>query len=250
MRMRKLRHNRDFCLFAILCIVTAVTGGAGLLAQESFPSLSDAALIVRLKNMRRAEAPFAHGSHVIFTYKGGPNTRLVGIAFETEGFSKLNFLVRNAHDVFIYVYVTNFQSPEQNRLAYRYWADGLWHQDPENPAYYLDSQQTPVSLFSARGPRANPLKVEDGYDFYAYFEPGQQVSLLGNFNNWDPFLYPLQEIESGKYHIRIAALRPGNYQYYFWVGGSKRLDSRNYRVGLNIHGEEVSLFTVDAPASR
>ena len=201
--------------------------------------------------MREAEAPFVHGNQVLFSYKGGADTRLVGIVFETEGFSQLNFLVRNAHDVFIYVFPLSqaLQSSEnpvepQKRLAYRYWVDGLWHKDPENPSYYLDAHETPISLFSMPGDEPNPLKVGDGYDFYAYFEPDQQVSLLGNFNNWDPFLYPLKEIESGKYHIRITSLQPGKYQYYFWVSGIKRLDPKNYRIGVNFYGEEVSLLTV------
>ena len=242
--------NAKLCVYIFIIWVTLI-GSAVLAAQEqpSFPSLKDASLIMRLKSMREAEAPFVHGNQLLFTYKGEPDTRLVGIAFEAEGFSQVNFLVRNAHNVFIYA-ISN-QDMVSDGLGYRYWVDGLWHQDPENPSYYLDSHQTPISLLSSPSdkPRENPISVDGGYDFYAYFDPGQQVSLLGNFNNWDPFLYPLEEVESGKYHIRIASLRPGKYQYYFWVSGSKHLDPQNYRVGVNFYGEEVSLFTV-APNSQ
>ena len=155
-------------------------------------------------------------------------------------------LERNIHNVFIYAIPVS----TEKRVGYRYWVDGLWQHDPVNPNYYLDNHDVAISLFEddeASWVRSsNPIVMADGYDFYAYFDPGEQVYILGNFNNWNPFISPLKEVEPGKYYIRIQYLQPGEYHYYFWVGGFKRLDSRNYRVGVNSEGERVSIFRVQA----
>ncbi|MEM9424742.1 MAG: hypothetical protein AAF975_08160, partial [Spirochaetota bacterium] len=185
--------------------------GVSLAAQEgrSFQLPQDAGLIIRLKNLEEAQAPFISHNLLFFTYKGTPNTQVVGIAFESEAFAKLKMLERNAHDVFIYA----IPIAAGNRVAYRYWVDGLWHRDPANPNYYLDSYEVAISLFENKDTsllrRNNPVVVGRDYDFYAQFDPGDHVYILGNFNNWNPFISPLEEIEPGVYYIRIQHLQPG-----------------------------------------
>ncbi len=251
--MKKLRTSRrttpswsGLACLLLWGIGTAALGKPQLSAQEgrSFQLPQDASLIIKLKNMKQGQAPFVSHNLLFFAYQGTQSTKAVGIAFESEGFAEIKMLERNAHDVFLY----SIPLPTEGRVAYRYWVDGLWQQDPANPHFYLDNYEVPISLFESEDPSQirsnNPIEVTDGYDFYAYFDPGKHVYILGNFNNWDPFISPLQELEPGKYYIRIPHLKPGKYQYYFRVGGLKHLDSRNYRVAVNNQGEKVSVFTV------
>ncbi|WGK69972.1 glycogen-binding domain-containing protein [Candidatus Haliotispira prima] len=223
-------------------------GAAGLSAQESsgFHLPQDASLIIKLKNLEEGQAPFISHNLLFFTYKGDEQTKAVGLVFKSEGFAKLRMLERNSHDVFIYA----IPIPIEKRVVYRYWVDGLWQRDPANANHYRDNYEVAVSLFENNDPSlvrsTNPIVLNGDYDFYAYFEPEEHVYILGSFNNWSPFISPLEEVEPGKYYIRIRHLQPGEYQYYFWVGGVKHLDSRNYRVVINNEGERVSIFTVTA----
>ncbi len=227
-------------------------GQMAIVAQEgsNFQLLHDAGLIIRLKNLEEGQPPFVSHNLLFFTYKGNTQTQVVGIAFESEGFANLKMLERNAHNVFIYV----VPLPAEGRVAYRYWVDGLWQRDPVNPLYYLDSYEVAISFYEnndlSRIQGINPVTVGNSYDFYARFAPGQDVYILGSFNNWNPFIAPLEqkrliEPELAEYYIRIQHLVPGDYQYYFWVGGFKRLDALNPREAINSStGEQVSIFTV------
>ncbi len=227
----------------------AILGTMRLSAQDdnSFQLPQDAGLIIRLKNLEEARAPFLSHSLLFFTYKGRPQTKAVGISFESEGFAELKMMERNGHDVFIYA----IPLPREGRVGYRYWIDGLWQSDSANPNYYLDSHEVAISVFENKEysiiKDVNPTVVGNDYDFYAYFDPGEHVYMLSNFNNWSPFISPLEEVEPGKYYIRIRYLQPGDYQYYFWVGGVKLLDPRNYHTAVNAEGERVSVFTVAMP---
>jgi len=44
----------------------------------------------------------------------------------------------------------------------------------------------------------------------------RQVSLAGEFNNWDPKAGPLQKGPDGVWHLSVA-LKPGRYEYRFFV---------------------------------
>ena len=219
-------------------------------AQENsrFQLPKDVGLIVRLKNMKESVAPFVSHNLLFFTYKGNERTRTVGVTFASKGFSDLNMLERNAHNVFIYA----IPIPKLgHRIAYRYWVDGLWQHDPVNPNYYLDSHEVKISVFDLPDTLTpyktkNPIVIDERYDFYVYFAPGEHVYMLSDFNNWDPFISPLKEISPGKYYIGVQHLQPGEYQYYFGVGGKKYLDPENHKMAINNEGEKVSIFTVNS----
>jgi 1,4-alpha-glucan branching enzyme len=52
---------------------------------------------------------------------------------------------------------------------------------------------------------------------FAFQAPrARQVSLAGDFNNWDPKAGPMQKRADGVWHLSVA-LKPGRYEYRFFA---------------------------------
>ena len=50
------------------------------------------------------------------------------------------------------------------------------------------------------------------------FPSARQVSLAGDFNNWDPKTMPMRKGADGAWHLNVA-LTPGRHEYRFIVDG-------------------------------
>lgn len=52
---------------------------------------------------------------------------------------------------------------------------------------------------------------------FAFQSPtARQVSLAGDFNNWDPKAGPMRKGPDGAWHLGVA-LKPGRYEYRFFA---------------------------------
>jgi 1,4-alpha-glucan branching enzyme len=71
----------------------------------------------------------------------------------------------------------------------------------------------------------------------------QRVSLLGDFNNWQPEVHPMKRQPDGNWSIQVR-LAHGHHHYVFWVDGTARLDPRAQGIGRNERNEKVSLIAV------
>jgi hypothetical protein len=226
----------------ILPLLAIAAGFAHPVDMESAGSYR---LIDRLLSLSGPGAPEILDDMVIFT--ASSSHRRVGVAFADEGFSKVHWfrqlLIRrdiqetpanekkpNPHkDSGIIFYI--HEIPEgAARIDYRLVIDGLWTTDPANPNSRWDSaagllystlyipkiRETPGPL---NGPPGSLSFVFKG-------PPGETVSVAGNFNGWDPFMYELKEGPAGTYSINIP-LPPGKYQYVFFHRGERWLDPYN-----------------------
>jgi 1,4-alpha-glucan branching enzyme len=80
-----------------------------------------------------------------------------------------------------------------------------------------------------RQPSLGPLSgPPGGLRFSFKGPPGETVTVAGNFNGWDPFMYELKEGPAGVYSLTIP-LPPGKYQYVFFHRGERYLDPYNSR---------------------
>jgi hypothetical protein len=115
-------------------------------------------------------------------------------------------------------------------LEYRLVINGLWTVDPTNSL----TRRDPVSGLAwsvlpmpPRKSNPDPLDgLPDGLKFSFRGPPGEIVSVAGNFNGWDPFMYELKEWPAGVYSINIP-LPPGRYQYVFFHRGERFTDPYN-----------------------
>lgn len=62
-----------------------------------------------------------------------------------------------------------------------------------------------------------------------------KVSLVGEFNDWNPGSDPMQIDESGIW-TKTKNLPPGNIEYKFWVDGKWMQDPENMRTCPNCFG--------------
>jgi len=220
-----------------------------------FASLSWAAewetyeVLDRLLALREPGAPVIHEGTVIFT--ADSRIRQVGVAFAHENFSQIYWfrqLLINQDwanpiilpgekepspykDSGIQFHV--YQIPENiSVLEYRLVINGLWTVDPSNPLTMRD-RLTGLSMSVLRIPqrqlKPNPLNgLPEGLHFTFSGPPGEIVTVAGNFNSWDPFMYELKEGPAGVYSITVP-LPPGTYQYVFFNRGERYTDPYNPR---------------------
>jgi len=71
----------------------------------------------------------------------------------------------------------------------------------------------------------------------------QSVSLVGDFNRWNPVAHPLRQMPDGAWMLTVE-LAHGHHRYAFLVDGALTLDPRAQGITRNDKGERVSLVPV------
>jgi len=202
-------------------------------------------LHIRIGEIRRASQPEIFAHQILFTYHSLQPVRHVGIAFQHEDFLKIHTFMVNDLGVFVYPYSI---PRKEKQLVYRLVVDGLWMEDPTNPNKKTDPYGQKFSLLylPERDDTADPAprrEKEDIIQFVYYGPANRKVNLAGNFNNWDPFMYPMEETSPGKYLLDLR-LPPGDYRYFFVSDGIRITDSLNPRKAYLKNGQEVSFLSV------
>jgi hypothetical protein len=205
-------------------------------------------LIDRLLALPGPGAPVIFEDFVIFTAPS--NLRTVGVAFAHENFAstywfrqllitqdRLNAPIpvgRKEPDPYkdsgILFYVHKI--PENAReLEYRLIVNGLWTVDPAN-SFTRRSAASGLNLsvitLPERSRYPDLLAAAGGLSFSFRGPPGEVVTVAGNFNNWDPFMYQLKEGPAGVYTMNLP-LPPGRYEYVFFHRGERFVDPYNPR---------------------
>lgn len=70
-----------------------------------------------------------------------------------------------------------------------------------------------------------------------------KVSLIGDFNDWDPVAYPMKRQPDGNWLIQIQ-LHHGHHHYQFLVDGKPTLDPKAQGIARNERDEKVSLIAI------
>lgn len=97
-----------------------------------------------------------------------------------------------------------------------------------------------------RAPRKQTTKQSVTFE---YFDPSAKVvTLVAEFNNWDPNVRPLKRDSGGLWKVAVK-LEPGSYQYKFVVNGERwEEDPLNLHRVYNEHGTFNSIRKVGLPA--
>lgn len=80
-------------------------------------------------------------------------------------------------------------------------------------------------------------------DFFCHAPEAKQVSIVGDFNNWNPNATPMVRQPDGQW-IASLELRHGYHQYAFLVDGKRVLDPNAAGKTKDPHNEPVSLVAV------
>ena len=74
--------------------------------------------------------------------------------------------------------------------------------------------------------------------------PGaKRVTLVGDFNDWDPNAHPLKHRVDGSWGLQVT-LGHGHHHYLFLVDGKPTIDPRAQGIARNEQNEKVSLLSV------
>jgi AMP-activated protein kinase-like protein len=99
----------------------------------------------------------------------------------------------------------------------------------------LVGRRTAGPRVADRGPRTVEFALRTAAD--------SAVTLVGDFNDWDPRATPLHPASGGVWTVTVP-LRPGRYRYTFIVDGSWRRDPAAPRALEDDFGTPTSVITI------
>jgi hypothetical protein len=239
-------------------LLLLIIGSLGAVDLESYE------FIDKLLSLDRPQEPQVFEDAVIFTVGGA--YKKAGIAFLHEDFSKIypfKRLLVPINDTaefeenskkppetlrdsgilfFVYEVPANVES-----LEYRLVLDGLWSIDPHNP-HRIFSTRSGIEHSVAPLPPRLPLPQSgepfDGILFSFRGEPGgEHITVAGDFNGWDPFMYELKETSRGLYTLAVP-LPPGTWHYAYYRNGEKIIDYSNAAREYRKDGTAVNVAVV------
>ena len=80
---------------------------------------------------------------------------------------------------------------------------------------------------------------------FSFMAPrASEVSVVADFNNWQPGSHPMKKDRHGHW-TRTVFLLPGTYEYKFYVDGAWKVDERNSKWRKNEYGTRNSLLKVN-----
>lgn len=200
-------------------------------------------LEIAVRRISSSQPPRMVDDALILSYKPEKPVRFVGARFEHESWKVLHAYAVNERGVF----VLDYPVPEGVReIRYRIVVDGLWMPDPANPVTEADGAGASFSVYRLESEPVrtviNPKPGPDGaLTFVFKGDAGRRVSIVGDFNNWDPFMDPLDEISPGYYSVTLR-VPAGGHWYSFFIDGRRVLDRFNAQTGVDPDGGTLSFF--------
>ena len=200
-----------------------------------------------LATMKKAEAPSVREGFAIFSVNGP--YRYVGAAFKHENWNIIHPFQRNKPGVFVLALPVPRDRSEP--LEYRLVIDGIWTKDPSNSLFIRDTRTgldfSVLSIPFISSEDMDNYKLIEGdknkIKFLYRDDPGKIVTVVGDFNNWDPFIHELAEVSPGLYRLEME-LPPGRYGYAFFCDGEKAIDHLNPDSAYNKAGEMISIISI------
>ncbi len=101
-----------------------------------------------------------------------------------------------------------------------------------------------LRAYQNTGPKKYSAKnVTKPVNFLCLAPDAKTVSIVGDFNGWDPVVNPMKKHVDGSWQGQMT-LSLGHHQYAFMIDGKLVLDPRANGTARNPQGEKVSLLSV------
>lgn len=157
---------------------------------------------------------------------------------------RLKQMKRSNHGVWYYFYT----SSKGEDLKYKFNIDGFWTSDPKNSNSEDDNAGSYISQTSfttTEHARFVTFKMHENgiIEFRTYRPDARIISLVGDFNNWNPENDILQKNSRGIWTLK-KRLPKGTYRYIFIVDGKWKTDLYNPRTSSDPGGNICSLIKV------
>jgi len=91
--------------------------------------------------------------------------------------------------------------------------------------------------------RYSAKRTQHHVDFFCNAPKAASVSLVGDFNGWNPTATPMQRMPDGRWLAGLE-LHHGHHRYLFLVDGVAKLDPNATGIVRNERNERVSLIAV------
>jgi len=205
-----------------------------------------------LRDIKEGGNPIITEKGVVFRYK--PTDKKAHKVYVSGDFNNWESPIRmfqNIHNVYVCIFDKIGEKGvvlKKGNYRYRFLVDGLWVIDHQNPNYVTDEYGVKLSFFTVKTPiivvKANPIHIEDNfYIFYYRDDKARSVSLVGDFNFWNPFSLPMHKNGAGLWEITID-IPPGKYVYRFLVDGKYKTDPFGTKVVYDRFSKEMSLVKI------
>ena len=137
-------------------------------------------------------------------------------------------------------------------IHYKFMIDGIWIYDPQNQTMKDDGIGSYLSLIDENieeeekdKKHATYRKISEGLVEFRIYKPhAKLISLVGDFNNWNPENDLLKPDKDGVWGIKKIII-PGTYRYKFIIDGKWVPDVYNSQSAVDPVGEPCSLINVN-----
>jgi 1,4-alpha-glucan branching enzyme len=153
-------------------------------------------------------------------------------------------MIRSNHGIWYYFYTTQ----KSGTIKYKFNIDGYWTYDSMNTNTIDDnagSYLSQTTFTTSENARFVTFKVHRKriIEFRTFRPNARIISLVGDFNNWNPENDILQRNNRGIWTLR-KKLPKGTYRYIYIIDGSWKTDMYNPRTSSHPGGNICSLITV------
>jgi 1,4-alpha-glucan branching enzyme len=197
--------------------------------------------MIKAENTGSGRPVFMRG--LLFTYKNR-EARKVAIA---GNFSlwKPELMDRNKNGIWYY-FLGEYSGRAE--VDYKFNVDGIWISDPENVRKEDDGMGSYVSLadpvFTGEGKNVTYRQIDrQTIEFRVYMPEARMISIVGDFNNWNPENDIMNKDNSGIWRLK-KRLTPGVYRYKLIVDGKWRPDLYNSDSASDATGDVCSIISV------
>lgn len=137
---------------------------------------------------------------------------------------------------------------DKSNFSYKFLVDNIWIADPLNSLKTDDQNGGYYSVAYSElkeNPRFAKTKIKKNQlvEFKIYHPSAEFISVVGDFNHWNPENDLLERENDGMWHL-TKKLPKGTYRYQFVVDGEWEVEQNNENSSTAIDGKVCSVITV------
>ena len=197
--------------------------------------------VIKIDNMAYGKSLAVKG--VLITYKNryAKNVMIAG------DFSAWKFDLMDRSKYGVWYYLVDGNNLDKDK-RYKFFVDGIWTSDPMNSVKMDDGAGSYVSIINEmtgdEGKNLTFRFIDDNtIEFRLYKPQAKLISLVGDFNSWNPESDLLEKDRKGIWKLQ-KRLSGGIYRYKFIVDGQWVYDLYNDETASDGTGGICSLISV------
>lgn len=197
--------------------------------------------VIRIDNKKRSNYIIEQGHLLTYKNRGARSVHVTG------DFSNWQQVPMNKGKYGVWYYILN-KYGNKEKVRYKFQVDGIWIDDPRNYNRVDDNSGGSVSLVYSHGRAVNryqPYEILDDnmVKFTIYKPKARFISIVGDFNNWNPENDYLKQDSQGTWKI-TKKLYTGTHRYKYVIDGKWVPDNFNSNSASDNMGGICSLILV------